>query len=464
MQDRLKLRALPSPAFLILCGLLSILWIAGGGSRADLLGQVIVRAATWGFVIIAIFAGVRPAPGSVRSALLIVAGAMILSLAQLVPLPPALWQSLPGRGGLAGVAALVGEPQPWRPLAIVPGAALNAAASLVVPIGVLLLVSSLNRTERTWLPSLLLVVVTASMVAGLLQFSGRGLNNVFVNDTPGEVSGTFANRNHFALFLALGCVIAPVWAFLGDRRRTWRAPAALGLVVLFELTILASGSRAGMLAGAIALVVGLSFARRGIRRALAGSPRWMFPAIITGVVGVLTVFILLSIVANRAVSFDRAFALDAGQDMRSRGLPTVLNMIRIYLPWGSGLGGFDPMFRMHEPFALLKRTYFNHAHNDFLEIALDAGLPGILLLATAIGWWAWSSILVWRGKPGTSISLGRLGSAIIFLVFAASLVDYPARTPLIMATLAIAGAWLNLAREAEIPSPSSALPRTREHL
>jgi hypothetical protein len=31
------------------------------------------------------------------------------------------------------------------------------------------------------------------------------------------VSGTFANRNHFALFMAIGCVLAPAWAVQSSR-------------------------------------------------------------------------------------------------------------------------------------------------------------------------------------------------------------------------------------------------------
>src|SRR3546814_8158382 len=77
----------------------------------------------------------------------------------------------------------------------------------------------------------------------------------------------------------------------------------------------------------------------------------------------------------RAESVRRAFEIDPGQDLRTPGLPTVLSMIAAYFPAGAGFGGFDPIFRLHEPLQLLKPPYFNHAHNDFLEIVLDGGLP-----------------------------------------------------------------------------------------
>lgn len=457
VHHRSRRGTLPSPAFLILCALLAAVWIAGGGSRADLIGQVVVRGATWLLAIVAIFAGVRPAPSTLRPVLLILLAALALALLQLVPLPPAMWQALPHRAMLSAAADLAGEPQPWRPLTIIPDATINAASSLATPMAVLLLLSALDEREFAWLPGVLLALVTAAMLVGLLQFSGTGFDNVLVNDTPGQVSGTFANRNHFALYLAIGCLVAPVWAFSGERRITWRAPTAMGLMLLFELTILASGSRAGMLAGGVALAIALVFTQHGIRRVFGTPPRWLFPAIGAAVVLIFATFLVISIAADRAVSIDRAATLGTEQDMRARGLPVVLAMIRDYFPFGAGLGGFDPLFRMHEPFSLLKRTYFNHAHNDFLEIILDAGIAGLMLLVTALGWWGRASVNAWRRRPNATVVQARLGSAILLLVLGASVVDYPARTPLIMVTMVLAAAWLH-------GGTGPALPRSAQQL
>ena len=147
--------------------------------------------------------------------------------------------------------------------------------------------------------------------------------------------------------------------------------------------------------------------------------------------------------------------------MRNRGLPTVLTMIATYFPFGAGVGSFDPIFRMNEPHALLKLTYFNHAHNDFLEIVLDAGAPGLLVLTAAFGWWGWASMRAWGPDSGRRHILPRLGSAILFLVVVASIFDYPARTPTIMAMMVIAAMWLATTPERTHGSP---LPRKGQHL
>lgn len=431
----------PGLPLILLSVLLIALWLAGGASRGDALGQVVVRGVSWAVVIITILTRARPTLGAPHPTLLFLMAAAAIALIQLVPLPPDLWQMLPGHAIFAEAATLSGQAQPWRPWSIVPGATANAAASLIVPFATFSLVAGLSDRERGWLPGLLLLFVAASTLVGLIQFSGTVFNNPFVNDVLGEVSGTFANRNHFALLIAMGCALAPVWGFNGGRLH-WRAPATLGLVLLFLLTILASGSRAGLGLGVTAVLMGLLLSRYDMKKALSRYPRWAFPSLVAGLLTIVVVFALISVMADRAVSISRLFAIDPGQDMRNRGLPTVLTMIRTYFPFGAGVGTFDPVFRMHEPYGLLKLTYFNHAHNDFLEAVLDAGLPGLLLVVSALGWWGWASMRAWGPESGSQYAMPRLGSAILLLVIVASIFDYPARTPTMMAIVVIASTWL----------------------
>lgn len=432
--------ALPSyrlnPALLLFLLLFGTLWVAGGASHADVTGQVVARTAAWLILVLAILLGARPVMAGASFWLLL--ATILLVVLQLVPLSPDIWTALPGREAL--LDASPGEAT-WRPWSIVPWATINAASSLIVPVVTFYLISALRDEEKAWLPTILLGVIFLSMLVGLLQFSGFIIENPFINDSVGSVSGTFANRNHFALFLSLGCLIAPVWAFTENQGARWRPPVALALMTLFALTILATGSRAGILTGLLALAFGLALCWHDVRRALHRAPRWVFPALIAASIGVVTLLVLVSIAADRAESIRRAFEMDPGQDMRTRGLPTVLSMISAYFPAGAGFGGFDPIFRLHEPFALLKPTYFNHAHNDFLEVVLDGGLPALLLLLVAIGWYGIASVRAWRAS-GRHSNLPKLGSAILLVVFVASAFDYPARTPMMMAMIIIAASWL----------------------
>jgi O-antigen ligase len=441
----------------LLLVLLAAVWVAGGASRADVIGQAIVRGTSAALLVIAALFARRPHADGAGPVIVILSAALLLVLVQLVPLPPGIWEALPGRAMF--VPAAIGE-QPWRPLSIVPSATLNSAASLIVPLAAVLLVLGLSRPERYWLPVLVLGVVIASMLLGLWQLSGQSIDHPFINDT-GQISGPFANRNHLALLLAFGCVLAPVWAFDEDARSIWRGPVALGLVIVFLLVILGGGSRAGVLLGVSGFLVGLLIARKGLRRELKRAPRWTLPALVAGISAIVAAFFFISFFAGRAESISRAMRLDTMEDIRTRALPTVLAMIQTYLPAGSGFGSFDPAFRIHEPFALLKPTYFNHAHCDFLEVALEGGLPALLLLLAAIGWWVLASFRVWRASGSADMTMGRVGSTMLALTFVASAVDYPARTPLIMVVIAIAAIWLGWSSKAAV---EAALPRGSEHL
>ncbi len=445
MLIRLSTRTLrrPSLAFVLFCAFLVILWLAGGASRATVMGQVVVRLVAVAILFtLALFAD-RPAMERARPVWWLLIGVAAVALLQLIPLPPAVWQALPGRAMFT--EATMGASQPWRPLSIVPGATINALVALLVPVTALYLAGNVSSEERRLLPGAILVMITASCLLGIMQFSGVGLNNPLINDSPGEVGSSFANRNHLALLLTLGCVLMPSWIFSDGHRSHGRIMVGLGATLLFLLLILATGSRGGLLLGAIALGMSIVIARENIRRALRRAPRWAFPAVIAAVVGLIVGVVLVSVAADRAVSIQRVFAVDAGQDMRSRALPTVWKMTREYFPAGIGLGGFDPLFRIHEPLALLKSTYFNHAHNDVLELVLEAGLPGLLLLAAAFIWWGWATLRAWRDdsrQAELDPMLPRIGSAMLLLIAIASLFDYPARTPAMMALIVIAALWL----------------------
>ena len=432
------------PSFPLACLviLLAMLLFAGGSSRADAMGQALVRGTAWALVAAWALFGPRPSIEGIRPVVWLLAAILAIGLLQLAPLPPSLWKALPGRELASEAARVAGMEQPWRSWSLVPGATINAVAALIVPFTVLLCLSGMDAAQRRQLLNWVLVAVLIATLVGLAQFSGSLSGNLLLKDTDLQASGTFSNRNHFALLLVLGCLMAPVWAAFDERRFYLRGMIALGLTLLFLLTILAIGSRAGLGLALPALLLGLLLVRKPLQRALRRASRWLLPALLVSGVAIIGAVVLVSVASDRAMALDRFFSVDVGQDTRTLGRPIVLAMIREYFPAGAGLGGFDPIFRQHEPFDFLRPTYFNHAHNDVLEIVLDAGAAGLLLMAAALSWWGWASFKAWRAEPGADHVLPRLGSAILLFVFISSIFDYPVRTPLIMAVVVIGAVWL----------------------
>jgi|TARA_R100000049_G_C1955972_1_gene110870 O-antigen ligase len=427
----------------LLFAFLAVLCIAGGASRADVLGQSVVRFVAWSLIVAAIFALPRVDWRAVKGPAIILAAAALLLALQLVPLPPEIWAELPGRAFFAEAAVLTGTDQPWRPLSISPSASTNALASLVVPAAVLLLAANLTRDQDWKIAIFLLAIVGIGALLGALQFSGAKLANPLINMVTGSVSGNFANRNHFALFLAIGCVLALTWAFR-NQTPPWKAGAAFGLIVVFILMLLATGSRSGVVVGLSGAVLTFLAFRKRAAQQLKAVPRKIALPLALVVIAVVIGAIWLSIGLDRAISIERASSLEGAADLRSRIWPTILSMSQHYFPAGTGFGTFDPVFRIGEPDRLLNPQYINLAHNDWLQISLEGGLVGLILLAAGVVWFALRSFRVWFSvqESAGSRSLARAGSIIVALILTASVTDYPARTPMIMAMLALASVWL----------------------
>jgi hypothetical protein len=290
-----------------------MLWVAGGAQRPDVPGQIVTRAASWLVLVVLILFSTRAHWQDRRAVVAFVVASVALVGAQLVPLPSEIWLSLPGRALFAQAAEAAGEPQPFRPLSIFPGATWNSLWALVVPVTALALGLRLHHGEHRFLLGFILALIGLSAIYALLQFSGGRIDHPFVNNVPGDVSANFANRNHFALFAAIGCLLTPIWAFGGTRRKRWKYPAAFGLLLLLGLIILASGSRAGLLVGLLGVIVGMMAVRPFIWQELRGLPRRAALSIV--VVGVLAgaAALILSITLDRAVSIERALALSSAR-------------------------------------------------------------------------------------------------------------------------------------------------------
>ena len=429
-------------SFWMLSAFLVVLWVAGGASRADVSGQGVVRFFAWSFLIAFALFSTRFDWRRVKPIVLLLGLIILLVGLQLVPLPPAIWTALPDRELLVEAAEVSGQAQPWRPWSISPGATANALGSLVVPVTVLVLAAQLTRDQQWRVAAVLLALVFAGSLVALLQFSGAKFGNPLVNYQAGAVSGMFANRNHFALFLSFGCLLAPIWGFRETKQAKLRATLSIGIMLIFLLVALASGSRSGIILTAAGALGGIFLIRAKAARELRSLPRWATFSIPVVILLILAGVVILSFILGRAIAVDRAIVLEADDDLRSKAFPYVIENIVRYFPTGTGFGAFDPVYRIGEPDALLQPAYFNHAHNDWLEILLDGGLAGGVMAIAIVGWVVVAAVRAWRGSDQGS-GLARAGSLALVLTMLASLTDYPSRTPLIMAIIVIAAVWLH---------------------
>ena len=103
-----------------------------------------------------------------RLALGFAAALLALPALQLIPLPPALWQSLPGREAEIAALALIGEANRWLPWTVSPPRTLAALLALIPPAVALVLAARASLAGRR-----LALVSLVAMVARLERARGR---------------------------------------------------------------------------------------------------------------------------------------------------------------------------------------------------------------------------------------------------------------------------------------------------
>jgi O-antigen ligase len=435
--------------FWALAAFLVLTFLTGGSSRDDVQSLVLLRPLS---VIMCGFSLVTlrwEQVNAYRFLFAVTVAIFILVIVHLVPLPPSVWGSLPGRAIVVEVDRAAQLGAVWRPISLVPLATWNAFYSLFTPLAVLLLGVQLTREQRFQLLSLILGLALLSGFWGFLQAIGPPSGPLYLYriTVAGAASGLFSNRNHQALLLAVLFPMLVIYAIAGVRsvevakRKGWIA-IAIG-VTLIPL-ILVTGSRAGLLAAVIALVLAVVLYRKPAivvpskRKATKFVPRIAIAAFAVFCLGALTILM------SRAEAFRRLSAPDQVEDLRFRIWGPIADMAWRYFPVGSGVGSFVEVFKIDEPDLVLSPNYLNHAHNDWLELYLTAGLPGLILLGIAVFAFFRMAITAFRAPlgEGRTVAFSRLGAVIILLLALGSIFDYPLRVPSLMCIFVVALLWL----------------------
>ncbi|MBB4099921.1 O-antigen ligase family protein [Sphingomonas kyeonggiensis] len=410
-----------------------VLLFFGGASRGDEPAQVAVRVAAV-VLLAALWSARHEARPELKPLFWLLLSIATLIGMQLVPLPPGLWTALPGREPYAALAGALGVEQPWRPINLAPSLGWNALVALLPCFAVLMAIVSIGRKRLSLTLAAICIAAVVSALLGVAQL-GEGetpLFRAYRIFTASQPSGIFANRNHQALLLALAIPCLAVW---GVGREKTRAMVALGAALLLVVALLATGSRAGLLLLVPSLAASAYFSRSLFAKGRAR--RWA----IIAVVALAAAVIGAMIAADRSASLQRLFTADAVADKRSANFAALVEMAKAFFPFGSGFGSFEPVFRRFEPFQTLTFTYFNQAHNDPLQVVIEGGLPGVLIVLAYLVFWTRHSLRAWF-RPAPANSLAQLGSVVTALCMGASVVDYPLRTPLIACVFLVASAWL----------------------
>jgi len=160
-----------------------------------------------------------------------------------------------------------------------------------------------------------------------------------------------------------------------------------------------------------------------------GLPRkWSGFVLLGVVVGVVAVLLL----ARNLVIETTFRQFSSLEDSRFSFWPDVLYAIEKFSWFGSGAGTFDNVYRSIEQLVRVSPSYLNHAHNDYLEIVLELGIFGALLIIGFLVFMVLSGIRILNEdglRAGNALAYA--GFCAIVLILVHSIVDYPLRTPLL---------------------------------
>ncbi len=440
--------------FITLVVLLVYAFLMGGGSRDDITSLMFLRPIAVICLGIGLYTLTKKQRREFKLPLGFMGAILGLILLHLIPLPPVIWQALPGRELAIAAGEAAGGLQPWREISLVPYRGWNAFYAMLVPAAAMVLAVQIDREDHRKLVYLVIGAALASAIWGMVQAIGGFSRALYFYDVTntGSPTGFFANRNHMA---ALQVCTLPLLTLLAARAKGPRKgliqTACAAIAVLAIMMAAATGSRAGIALSLVSLGASwLVWRARPMRPELRHRRRdrrlpWVPYAFGAFGVAMLGGFALL---LTQSQSFTRISGTSPVEEFRFVVWETMIEFLPQYLPFGSGVGSFVEIFQVHEPSDMLGTSYWNHAHNDWLEWALEGGIPAIALMALALMAFARNTIgLIARSKAGQlEVQLGLAGAVVLFVLGLWSAVDYPLRVPALACLAALASVWMAFPR------------------
>lgn len=391
-------------------------------------------------------------------------------------------------GLLAAYALLVAAqlapwPHAWRvallPLSIAPGDTGPGALSLdayatkrylittLTYLAAFVLVVALCSTQKrvTWLLGTIVASgVLQALIAVVLNWSGAEYQYFFYEfQQGGRANGTFPNPDHLAGYMelclaaGLGLMMAQFTGAAGGPRRDWRArtleamqfvmsPKMLlrMMLVVMVIALVMTHSRMGngafflamLLAGAAVAVISPRLRRAALWLVLS---MVIVDAVIIGqAVGLERVVERIqgtelgAAPGSEAASLEGSAATVPRQETIEQRLRTPIAALAMVkdAPWlGHGGGAFYAGFPMYKTPDVIPQ-FFSHAHNDYVEVAVDTGLPGLALwLAVGLAT-AWRALRLLRdNEPRLSRGVGVAAAVALFALGLHSVVDFNLQIP-----------------------------------
>ncbi len=217
--------------------------------------------------------------------------------------------------------------------------------------------------------------------------SAAGVHRIYgVVDTPlGALYGPYVNRDHFAGLMEMLLPVAIL--YIAGRHGGFSIEASvwrISAVALAIASLLLSGSRGGLVALAVEIVIAASLIGRG--SAHSGQSRRLATAAAFALVAGVALFAYVDPgwVGRKlgSVAYVNTTWKDWAGD-RKLMAADALHMWADHPLLGVGLGDFETAYPPYQ--SLTTDMWIDHAHNDYAEAAAETGLVGALLILSSLG-------------------------------------------------------------------------------
>lgn len=445
-----RARVAVAPIYLFACLVL-------GGSAQGIWQNAVLQLA--GIALIAWAAmekSAEPLAPPARQALLIAILGIAAVLLQLIPLPPGVWTHLGARDRIADGYRALGMALPAQPLSLTPYQSLDSLLGLIPPLAMFCAMVRLKAYRAKWMALALIAGTLAGILLGALQVASPRDQSpwyLYLDTNPGSAVGFFANANHMAILLVIAIPFLAAIAAAGRTANMQRYSAVVALCAGIGLVVL------------VGLALNRSLAGYGLALpVIAASALIVLPPgsrLRLWTIGIAGLLMIAAVVALETVPIGGTkFGEDATSSVQSRAeiFATSTRALEEFMPLGTGLGSFREVYHLFEQPSQVTTTYVVHAHNDYLELALELGIAGIVVLLLFLGWWVAAIARVWRtAEAGPFARAAAIASAAVLVH---SLVDFPLRTAAIAACFGMCLAIL-ADRRAPAPKDPSDLRPTR---
>ncbi|MBK9072037.1 MAG: O-antigen ligase family protein [Myxococcales bacterium] len=439
-----------------LAGLALAMVVLIGGAGGVLRWSVaIAMAATAG--TFALVAGIRAEQGAELGGVLpryswpLVVG-LAFALLQVLPLPHALvsWLS-PGKAALvvANASALRVAPPEWYALSYDVPLTLLAIGKLLLAISIAQLSMRLAMSSHGRRNLAALVVGTASLVA-LVTWANTLLAPGFLwgvlrSPVVDGLTSPLLNLNHLAGFLSLACPLAVAQALRSEGAQ--RAVYA-GALTLLVATVLATGSRGGLLGLCVALIIAVPMIVQSERLAMRHVRRAQWMAIALAAVAALAIYGISS------QTLGRELAKTEVAELSQRGSKfwvwrQSVDLLGEAPLVGVGTGAFEPAFAKYAQVAGVR---YSHPENAVVQRALDVGFLGALAI---LGLWLWLMAAAWRHAQESSLRAAAWAGLLGLLVH--DLFDFSLEMPLVLGAALVCAAIAVPVRAVRVASPRAGL-------